>query len=197
MDQLDALDLSQVEIDPKSLNFRTFFQTPQSAYEEYSIENHLFRTPEKVLLNNIHFVGKGFRGFKPDMNYSPDDSCKVLDFTRITLDDGHIHEYSIDRGIDRAALIVRYNTWYKVTPLDDSGVYKVFPAKWYKECPIEYFDNRLIERLNEFIRTYPDKCATRIQAAYRGWKTRLANTFNPNTPIGKFYELKEFHKLNI
>ena len=119
-----------------------------------------------------------------------------------TLDDGHIHEYSIDRGLDHEASIMRYNIWHKVSKIDENkctayGDFRVFPEKWYKECPIEYFDNRLIERLNEFIRTYPDKCATRIQAAYRGWKTRLANTFNPNTPIGKFYELKEFEKLNI
>lgn len=37
--------------------------------------------------------------------------------------------------------------------------------------------------------------ATRIQSCFRGWRARMDYAFNPNTTLGRFYQLREFNRL--
>ena len=39
--------------------------------------------------------------------------------------------------------------------------------------------------------------ATTIQKHYRGWKARMATTFNPTTTIGAYYALRDFRAMTL
>jgi len=51
----------------------------------------------------------------------------------------------------------------------------------------------LCEHRREFI----DVQATRIKAAFKGWKTRMMYTYNPYTTLGRYYIGKQFRELQL
>ena len=70
----------------------------------------------------------------------------------------------------------------RVTPEEISACHELADRKREERCPWDkvvatYFKDRT-------------DAATIIQKRYRGWKVRLATTFNPNTPLGRFNALR-------
>ena len=54
------------------------------------------------------------------------------------------------------------------------------------------------EPWNKTVGTYfvhRNDAATTIQKHFRGWKVRMATTFNPTTPIGAYFTLRDFRAL--